>query len=131
MIEPRTSAEHVADELAADPPELDFNERLLLAAFEGEIAQGAAPVRLQVDWPVAWAILARSSWHAGHINSSVSQTRDVVEGFARHLQERLVIGPASAAIAERGWRSEFDVPFPEGEGAGSYGPRPTGKPNQS
>ena len=111
----RDETNHIADELAADgvdgPPQQQpgpallappADDQVLLAAFEAEIATGAAPVSLCLDWPVAWALLATIQL-ACRQPQFPPATLAIAKEIGGKLADRLTLGPATKAIAERGW----------------------------
>lgn len=106
MSDRRTEREHIADEVSADSPAAREDEELL-AAFEAELrGRGARPpVHFQLDWAVGWSLLATVQLACRH-EGFVGQAREIAAHFGRELEKQLVLGPASAAIAARGWAGE-------------------------
>lgn len=118
MSDQRDEAEHINDELAAEEtaPELSADERILLARFEGEVQEHAStPVQINVSWQVAWGLLATIQLACRNPQFQ-GAVRNIADGFGRHLEQQIVLGPASAEIAARGWDPGFDLmPVPPNE----------------
>jgi hypothetical protein len=124
MSERRDESEHLADELAAEiglhreeaapAEEMSADERLLMARFAGEVRENAIPVTINVGWEVAWALLATIQL-ACRNEAFTGPTRNVAEGFGRHLEKQIALGPASAQIAAMGWEKHYDAPIAPNE----------------
>lgn len=118
MSEHRDAAHHIADEVAADgepSPQIMADDRLLLAQFKDEVEQGGATaIRFQMDFTTAFAVVCAIQ-EACRIIGFAGPTREIAEGFARELEKRIALGPATAAIVARGWDTRYSVPKLERE----------------
>ena len=82
----------------------------LLSEFKRdfEVLPESDPVEMVVNPLACWCVMSAIQLACRHPEFD-GPTREVAEGFARKLQERVAVTPALQRVAAMGWDPEFDI----------------------